>query len=47
MSTQPTPNQVDAAEIHKTRGNTYFSGRDYETAIKEYTAAIVMNTMIY
>ena len=47
MSTQPTPNQVHAAEVHKTRGNAYFSARDYDAAIKEYTAAIVMNTMIY
>ncbi|CAG8507082.1 4802_t:CDS:10 [Paraglomus occultum] len=41
MSTQPTPNQVHAAEQYKTRGNQYFSARDYDAAIKEYTAAIV------
>jgi hypothetical protein len=42
MSTHPTQNQANAAELHKSRGNAHFSIKDYDAAIKEYSAAIVM-----
>lgn len=34
---------VERAESHKAKGNTYFSKKEYESAVKEYSAAITQN----
>ncbi|CAG8597374.1 600_t:CDS:1 [Diversispora eburnea] len=38
-----TSDDIRRAELHKTKGNTYFSKKDYENAIREYTAALTQN----
>ncbi|CAI2166285.1 14569_t:CDS:1 [Funneliformis geosporum] len=36
-------NSVERAESHKTKGNTQFSKKDYDSAVREYSAAIAQN----